>query len=220
MICWTLPVNRQETFPPTASTTDVIKTSVCIQIRSRINSKLTWSEGTQSWRKDGWLCRRQREGSRSGALRRRERSERGERRRPGRPRRGGRKRRRGGWSDRGSWRGKEKRSDRERSREKRWGVILCVQVWISVLRCHSRKLFLYTSVSCVGSFQAAQRELERQRKEEWERRRRGELQIKKEQEQDDIIKLKAKKRSLEMELEAVVSCKESFFHCNKHVDVL
>lgn len=89
-----------------------------------------------------------------------------------------------------------------------------------LLRCHSRELFLYTSASCVGSFQAAQRELERQRKEEWERRRRGELQIKKEQEQDDIIRLKAKKRSLEMELEAVVSCKESFFHCNKHVDVL
>lgn len=63
-------------------------------------------------------------------------------------------------------------------------------------------------MSYVGSFQAAQRELERQRKEEWERRRRGELQIKREQEQDDIIRLKAKKRSLEMELEAVVSSEE------------
>lgn len=60
----------------------------------------------------------------------------------------------------------------------------------------------------MGSFQAAQRELERQRKEELERRKRGELQIKKEQEHDDIIKLKAKKRSLEMELEAVVSAEE------------
>lgn len=69
--------------------------------------------------------------------------------------------------------------------------------------------FLYASVSCVGLFQAAQRELERQRKEELERRRRGELQIKKEQEQDDIIRLKAKKKSLEMELEAVVSGKET-----------
>uniref|UniRef100_A0A7N8WW85 Intersectin 2b n=1 Tax=Mastacembelus armatus TaxID=205130 RepID=A0A7N8WW85_9TELE len=62
--------------------------------------------------------------------------------------------------------------------------------------------YVFTSVSCVGSFQAAQRELERQRKEEWKTRRRGELQIKREQEQDDIIRLKAKKRSLEMELEA------------------
>lgn len=67
-------------------------------------------------------------------------------------------------------------------------------------------------MSCAASFQAAQRELERQRKEEWERRRRGELQIKKEQEHDDIIKLKAKKRSLEMELEAVVRLCESLFH--------
>lgn len=69
------------------------------------------------------------------------------------------------------------------------------------------ELCLHTSRLFPRSFQAAQRELERQRKEEWERKRRGELQIKREQEQDDIIKLKAKKRSLEMELEAVVSFK-------------
>lgn len=70
---------------------------------------------------------------------------------------------------------------------------------------HSRESSLHASVSCVGSSQAAQRELERQRKEEWERRRQGELKIKKEQEQDEIGRLKAKKKSLELELEAVVS---------------
>lgn len=63
----------------------------------------------------------------------------------------------------------------------------------------------------MGSFQAAQRELDRQRKEELERRKRGELQIKKEQEHDDITKLKAKKRILEMELEAVVSAEEIIY---------
>lgn len=60
------------------------------------------------------------------------------------------------------------------------------------------------------SFQAAQRELERQRKEELEKRRRSELQKKKEQEQNEIVKLRAKKRSLEMELEAVVSVVSKF----------
>ena len=87
---------------------------VCTQIHSRTNSKPTWNEDRQSWRKDDWLCRRLRGESRSGVLRRRERSERGERRKLGRLRRGGRKRRRGDWSGRGSWKGKGKKSDREK----------------------------------------------------------------------------------------------------------
>lgn len=96
------------------SQTNGVVTLGSIQIRLRISSKPTWSEATPSWRREDWLCWRRREGSRSGVLRKRERSGRGERRRPGRLRRGERKRRRGGWSDRGSWRGNEKRSDRER----------------------------------------------------------------------------------------------------------
>lgn len=68
----------------------------------------------QSWRKDDKLCWRQKGGSRSVVLRRRERSAREKRGRLGRPRRGEEKRRRGGWSDRGSWRGREKKSDRKR----------------------------------------------------------------------------------------------------------
>lgn len=81
-----------------SQTNDVV-TLGSIQIRLRISSKPTWSEGMLSWRREDWLCWRRREGSGSGVLRKRERSGRGERRRPGRLRRGERKRRRGGWSD-------------------------------------------------------------------------------------------------------------------------
>lgn len=85
----------------------------------RINSKPTWSGGTQNWRKDDWRCWRRRGGSRKGEHRRLERSKRGGRGRLERLRKGGRKRRRGDWSDRGSWRGRKKKSDREKLREKR-----------------------------------------------------------------------------------------------------
>lgn len=101
----------------------LIQGFIYLQIRLRTNSKLIWSEGMRRWRKEDWLCRRQREESRSGVLRKKERSEWERRGRLGKQRKGGRKRRRGGWRDRESWKGKGKKNVRKKWREKRWGYI-------------------------------------------------------------------------------------------------
>lgn len=88
--------------------------STDLQTLLRINSKLTWSEEMQNWRKDVRLCWKLRGGSRRDVPRKRRRSERRERKRLGKLRRGGGKRRSGGWSARGNLRDRKKKSDKER----------------------------------------------------------------------------------------------------------
>lgn len=128
-----------------STSVDFIQVFVYHQIRLKINSKQIWTEGMRSWRKEDWLCRRQREESRSGVPTRKERNGRERRGRLGKLRKEGRKRRRGGWRDRESWRGKGKKNVRKKLREKRW-------VWTTCSTCARKNFSQYLVGICFFTF--------------------------------------------------------------------